>query len=132
MMHSDLYTYLTGTPAIADEFPGGIHHEALPQDVNVWPAMSFFQVSQVEYADDMDAPDDDKLDEVQYQFDIVADGSQDALAAADTFLGIFRNFRGTMSATRVQHVRLTNVSHLGEHRGDKLRRRVSLDFSIIL
>jgi hypothetical protein len=131
MLHSDLYAYLVGTSEIAELFPGGIHHESLPQDVETWPALSFFQVSRNEIFDDWEAPDDVKLDEVQYQFDIVSPDSQSTLAAADTFLSIFRNFRGTMSTTRVQHIRLGNESHLEERRGDKLRRRVSMDFAII-
>ena len=131
MMHSDLYTYLTGTPAIASLFPGGIHHESLPQDVETWPAMAFFQISRNEIAEDMEAPNDVKLDEVQYQFDVISDSSQASLSAADTFLGIFRNFRGTMTATNVQHIRLGSETHLEERSGDKLRRRVSLDFAII-
>lgn len=131
MFHSDLYTYLTGTPAVNDLFPGGIHHESLPQDIEIWPAMAFFQISRNEVFEDMEAPNDEKLDEVQYQFDIISDASQPTLVAADSFLSIFRNFRGTMSASVVQHIRLGNESHLEERHGDKLRRRVSLDFAII-
>ena len=131
-LQNDLFTYLTGTPAVADLFPGGIYHESLPQEVKVWPAMSFFQAAQTEIAADMEQPNDAKLDEHLYQFDVFADNSDASISAANTFLGIFRNFRGTMTATRIQMVSLTNVSHIEERRGDKLRRRVSLDFSITI
>lgn len=130
MLQNDLFAWLIGTPTIKSLFPGGIFHESLPQSVNRWPAMSFTQVSQFETAEDMEAPNDDKLDEVVYQFDISADKSALTIDAADTFLQIMRNFRGTMTATRVQHVRLSNVSHLEEKAGDKLMRRISMDFSI--
>lgn len=132
MLHNDLYNYLSTTPEVATLFKGGIHHESLPQDVAEWPAMSFFQVSQNEFGEDMEGPNDAKLDQIQYQFDIVADSSAAAVGAADTFLGIFRNFTGTMTTTRIQMVALTNVTQLEERRGDKLRRRVSMDFLITI
>ncbi len=132
MLHNDLYNYLTTTAEVETLFPGGIHHESLPQDVETWPAMSFFQVSQNEFGEDMEGPNDEKLDQIQYQFDIVADSSAAAVGAADTFLGIFRNFTGTMTTTRIQMVALTNVTQLEERRGDKLRRRVSMDFLITI
>lgn len=132
MLHNDLYNWLSSEPEVVALFPGGIHHESLPQDINTWPAMSFFQVSQVEIAEDMEAPNDAKLDQFQYQFDIVADNSAQSIDAADRFLRIFRNFRGTMATTRVQWVDMVNVSHIEERRGDKLRRRVSMDFSITI
>lgn len=128
MIHDDLYAYLTAT--FANLFPGGIHHESLPQDVATWPAVSFTQVTQTEIGADMEAPNDDKIDQVTYQFDIVADTSAVAINAAKPFLRAFRNFRGTMTTTRVQLVAPVNVSHLEERRGDKLRRRVSMDFTI--
>lgn len=129
-MQNDLYNWLTNTAEVAALFPGGIYHESLPQDVDNWPAMSFFQVTQTEIAEDMEAPNDDKIDQVSYQFDVVADSSAPCIDAANSFLRIFRNFRGTMTTTRIQMVALANISHLEERRGDKLRRRVAMDFSI--
>lgn len=130
MIHNDLYNWLSNEPTVTALFPGGIYHASLPQDVSVWPAVSFFQVSQVEVAEDMNAPGDAKLDQATYQFDVVADGSAAAIAAADAFLTIFRNFRGTMATTRIQMIDVSGVTHLEDRRGDKLRRRVSMDFSI--
>ena len=74
-MHDDLYQYLTTENAVASLFPGGIHHMSVPQDVNEWPAMAFQQVSQTEIADDMESPNDDKIDQANYQFAITADNS---------------------------------------------------------
>ena len=130
MLQNDLYNWLANHASIPGLFPGGIHHNSIPQDVSVWPAMAFFQVSHIEIAEDMDGPAGDLLDQTQYQFDVVADNSNDAVTAANQFLSIFRVFRGTMTATRIQSIALANVSHLEERRGDKLRRRVSMDFSI--
>jgi len=130
MLHNDIYAWLSSTPEIDSLFPGGIHHESLPQDVDEWPALTFSLVSQREIAADMEAPNDEKLDSATYQFDVIANASQPALTAADSFLSICRNFRGTMTTTKVQEVDFLNVTHFEERRGDKLRRRVSLDFSI--
>ncbi len=129
-MHDDLYQFLTNELGIAALFPGGIHHMSLPQDVDKWPAMSFQQVSQAEFAEDMESPNDDKIDQVNYQFAITAKTSNVAVVAADAFGSIFRNFRGTMGATRIQTITVGNVTHLEERLGDKLRRRVILDYSI--
>lgn len=132
MLHNDLYTYLTTTTAISDLFPGGIYHLSMPQEITTYPALSFQMVTHTEFADDMEAPNDAKIDQFSYQFDIVADKSAVCINAADSFVQIFRNFRGTMTGTRVQWVNLQNVTHLEERRGDKLRRRVSVDFTIFV
>ena len=94
--------------------------------------MYYTQVAQTEIAEDMESPNDQKLDQLMFQFDVIGTTSAEAINAADVFLGIFRNYRGTMLATRIQWVSLSNVSHLEDRRGDKLRRRVSLDFSITI
>lgn len=132
MLHVDLYNYLTETPEVASLFPGGAHHMSVPQDVKTWPAVSFFLVGEQEFADDAESPNDDKMGQYTYQFDVVGDDSAKTLEAADRFKRIFRNFRGTMLTTNVQWVQLVNVSHLEERRGDKLRRRVSVDFQIYI
>ena len=131
MLQSDLYTWLTTNAPVVALFPGGVHHQSLPQESISWPSLTFFQVSRIEIAEDMEQPNDAKMDQASYQFDVMADTSQAAVSAAESFLSIFRNFRGTMSATRIQHVDLSSIAHLEERRGDKLRRRVSMDFSII-
>ena len=130
MLHNDLYSYLIGTPDIVALFPGGIHHMTLPQDVDEWPAVTFQGITRIEIGNDMESPNDDKVDQASYQFDVIADASGPCIDAADAFLRIFRNFRGTMQTTRVQWVQMQNVNHFEERRGDKLRRRVSMDFSI--
>lgn len=130
MLQNDLYQYLTTADGIASLFPGGVHHMSIPQDVNEWPAMAFQLISEFEFAEDMEAPNDAKLDQANYQFTITANQSALATAAADAFHAIFRNFRGTMGATRVQAISVGNVNHLEERRGDKLRRAVVLDYSI--
>lgn len=129
-MHDDLYQFLVNELGIAALFPGGIHHMSLPQSVSKWPAMAFQQVSMVEFAEDMEAPDDAKVDQANYQFAITAKDSQAVITASDAFIAIFRNFRGTMGATIVQAVTLGNVIHLEDRQGDKLRRRVVTDFLI--
>lgn len=129
-MHDDLFQYLTTEDGIAALFPGGVHHMSLPQSVKKWPAMAFQLVSLVELADDMEAPNDAKIDQASYQFAITADKSAAAITAADAFHSIFRNFRGIMGSTRVQEISAGNVAHLEERLGDKLRRRVILDYSI--
>lgn len=129
-MHDDLYNLLTTELGIASLFPGGIHHMSLPQGVDTWPAMAFQQVSRVEFAEDMEAPDDPKVDQVNYQFSITAKDSHTVIEASDAFIAIFRNFRGTMGATVVQAITLGNVIHLEDRQGDKLRRQVVTDFLI--
>jgi len=132
MIHADLYQWMITDPIVSALFPGGIHHQSIPQDVTEWPAMYFAQVSQQEFAEDMEQPNDEKLDQHLYQFDVIGSTSAEAITASNTFLGIFRNYRGTMLTTRIQRVSLQNVSQLEDRRGDKLRRRVSLDFSITI
>jgi hypothetical protein len=132
MLQSDLYQWMITTPEVSVLFPGGIHHESLPQDVSDWPAMHYTQVSHQEIAEDMESPNDQKIDQLLFQFDVIGRTSAEAINAAHVFLGIFRNYRGTMLATRVQWISLSNVSQLEDRRGDKLRRRVSMDFSITI
>lgn len=130
-MHDDLYQLLTNELGIAALFPGGIHHMSLPQDVDVWPAMAFQLVSQVDIAEDMESPDGETIDQANYQFSITAKDSNTAITASDAFIAIFRKFKGTMGATIVQAVTIGNNSHLEERVGDKLRRQVVTDFLII-
>jgi hypothetical protein len=132
MLQNDLYSWLTTDVVIAPLFPGGVHHMAIPQDVETWPAMAFQQVSQVEIAEDMEQPNDAKIDQVLYQFTITADSSADVITAADTLNDVFRNFRGTMGASNIQTINIGNISHLEEQKGDKLRRAVVMDYSINL
>lgn len=132
MFHNDLYAYLIGTSAVNDLFAGGIHHMSVPQDVDVWPAMSFQLVASSEFAADMDGPNDPTIDQMNYQFSITDNDSAGVIAAADSFHAIFRNFRGTMGASTVQLITVGNVTHLEERQGDKLRRRVVLDYSIFI
>ena len=128
MLQRDLYNYLTETADIAALFPGGVHHMSVPQDVKTWPAVSFQLITQSEQFDDMEAPNDvQKMDSLSYQFDVVADSSAAAIAAGESFVEKMRRFRGTMTTTRVQWVSLSNIAHLEDRRGDKLRRRVSID-----
>ena len=130
MLHDDLYEYLTTEDGIEALFPGGVHHMSIPQDVNRWPALAFQQITSSEVAEDMEAPNDAKLDQTNYQFAITADKSAAAVQASDAFHQIFRNFRGTMGATRIQSIGVGNVTQLEERRGDKLRRRVVLDYAL--
>lgn len=129
-MHDDLFQLLTEELGIASLFPGGIHHMSLPQGVDVYPAMAFQQVSMVEFAEDMESPDQPKVDQANYQFSITAKDSHTVISTSDAFIAIFRNFRGTMGATIVQSVQLGNVIQLEDRRGDKLRRQVVTDFLI--
>lgn len=132
MFHNDLYAYLTGTPAVNSLFPGGVHHMSVPQDVSTWPAMAFQLIASQEFAQDMSGPNDPTIDRINYQFAITDDDSAGVISAADSFHAIFRNFRGTMGASNVQQIDVGNVTHLEERQGDKLRRRVILDYSIFI
>lgn len=128
MIHDDLFQYLTTEPAFDGLFPGGIHHMSVPQDVDTWPTLDFQLVANTEVSEDLDS--EDRLDQVNYQFAVTGDNSSAVIHASDVFNRVFREFRGMMGATRVQWIILGNIAHLEERRGDKLRRRVVLDFSI--
>jgi len=130
MLQRDLYQWMTTDPIVSALFPGGIHHMSLPQSVTTWPAMYYSLVTKNEVGEDMESPYDAKLDLEMFQFDVIADSSKETIDAANTFLGILRNYRGTMLASRIQWVSLSSMTHLEERRGDKVRRRVSMDFSI--
>lgn len=129
-MHDDLYQYLITHVGIVALFPGGIHHMSIPQDVKIWPAMSFQLISLNEFAEDMEAPNDAKIDVASYQFAMTGNQSAQIITVADAFRSIFRNFRGTMGATVVQSVTPGNTTQLEERQGDKVRRRVVSDFLI--
>lgn len=111
-------------------FDDRIFHEWAPQNVSTWPILVFRQIAASEVAPDMEAPDDAKLDQYVYQFDVYARKSTDVIEASDAFDSIFRNFRGTMSAVRIQTVERVNITQIGEIVGDKQIRRVSLDYQI--
>ncbi len=130
MLHSDLYAFLKDTKQIADLVDSRIYHEWMPQDTDEWPTMVFFQVSVTEQAQEMCPEESTRLDSSNYQFDIYGRKSKQVTEAADTFDSVFRNFVGTMGATRIQQIVLGNISHLGEIVGDKMVRRVSLDYAI--
>lgn len=129
-MHNDLYQWLKNDTGIAGIFGSRIYHMAVPTDVSTYPCMTFQQITNTEVANDMEHPDGVKLRQSIYQFDIVAKGSADVINAADSFAAIFRYFRGTIGSTTVRHTELTNSTHLEERDGDKLRRRISMDFAI--
>lgn len=129
-MHNDLYAYLIAEATIAATFGTRIFHEWVPQSNQIWPALVFQLVSGTEIAPDMEAPDDAKVDEFRYQFDVYDDDSAGAISAASAFDGVFRVFRGTMGGVTIQQIIRDNVSHLGDIVGDKQMRRVSLDYSI--
>lgn len=130
MMDEDLYVWLTTTPSIVALFADRVYHEWAPQSIATWPVLVYRLVSSVEIAPDMDAPNDEKIDNPHYQFDVYARSSAEVLETAKAFDAVFRNFRGTMGAARIQMIERANVSHLGEIVGDKAVRRVSLDYSI--
>lgn len=130
MMHTDLFAWLSTNLTVKALFPGGVYHMSLPQTVQTFPAMSFARISLVEREPDMEAPNDPKLDEVGYQFDMIGEESQSLIEAAETFHSIFRNLRGTIGATKIQNVDPGNMIQLEERRGDKLRRRVVTDYAI--
>ncbi len=130
MLHSDLYAFLKDTTQIADLFGSRIFHEFLPQSNDDWPSLVFFLTSQAEFAEDMEAPGDEKIDQSNYQFDIYGRKSKATTEAGGTFDKVFRNFTGTMGATRIQRIELSSNAHLGEIVGDKTVRRVSLDYAI--
>lgn len=129
-MHNDLYQYLSGNTGISAIFSDRIFHMSLPQSVTTYPALTFQLISRTPLWPDLEEPNDFKVDSSLYQFDVIATSSGDAVAAADSFDSIFRNFRGTMGSTRVQWVGLQNIQHLEDRDGDKLRRRIILDYSI--
>ena len=79
----------------------------------------------------MEAPNDAKIDSCVYQFNVIAVASADVVSAADTFNSIFRNFRGTMGTTKVHTVEMNNQTQLEERDGDKLRRVINMDYTII-
>ncbi len=111
-------------------FDGRIFHEWSPQATEEWPSLVFFLTSVNEIAEDMEEPGNQKIDQANYQFDVYGRKSAKVTEVADAFDGVFRNFVGTMGATRVQRIALGNISHLGEIVGDKQVRRVSLDYAI--
>lgn len=129
-MHDDLYQYLTTNGAVTSLFGDRVFHMSLPKNVKTWPALTFQMVSYAELAEDMEAPNDDKLEAMTYQFEVIADSSGEAVSKAKTFDSIFRNFRGTMGGVKVQHVMLSNSTQIDDRDGDMLRRRVILDYSI--
>jgi len=129
-LHNDLFQYLTSNETMVALFADRVYHMSLPTEVKTFPALTFQQISRQEEGLDMDAPNDEKMDSVLFQFDVVGKASQDAVGAADAFDAVFRNFRGTMGATKVQDVVLNNITQLEDREGEKLRRRVTLDYSI--
>ncbi len=102
----------------------------MPQSANTFPALVYSCVSGLEHSPDFEPPDSGTIEQIGYQFDVYADTSEDASAAAKAFDDAFRVFRGTMGAARIQLVERSNISHLGAIDGDKQRRRVSLDYTI--
>jgi hypothetical protein len=130
VLQTDLYAYLKDTAQIADLFGSRIFHEWMPQGNDEWPSLVFFLTSETEIAEDMEQPGDDKIDQSNYQFDIYGRKSKATVEAGGTFDKVFRNFTGTMGATRIQRIELSSKAHLGEIVGDKTVRRVSLDYAI--
>ena len=130
MLHNDLYAYLKDTDEIENLFDGRIFHEWTPQANDECPSLVFFLTSENEFAEDMEQPGDSKIEQSNYQFDVYGRKSDQTVKVANTFDRVFRNFGGIMGATRIQRIGLGNISHLGEIVGDKMVRRVSLDYAI--
>lgn len=128
-MHDDLFQFLKDDATIAALFDGRVYHMSLPVSVQTYPALTFQQITQNEEAPDFEAPNDEKMDSVLYQFNVIAEGSAAAISASDTLNTYLRNFRGTMGATKIQSVEMQNITHNEDRSGDKLRRRVTLDLT---
>lgn len=129
-MHDELVAWLDSHAPIVAVFDGRTYHEWMPQGANTFPALVYRQVGGLEHAPDFEPPDDETIDQVGYQFDVYGDSSAVATTASKAFDSVFRKFRGTMGAAKIQLVERTNISHLGEIDGDKQRRRVSIDYTI--
>lgn len=128
-LHEDLFTFLKEDPDISALVSGRIFHEFIPQG-EPFPAMTFQLVTGQEVEQDMDYPDDEPpLEEDRYQFDIYSDKSAEAVAIAKKFDKKLRSLRGVVGTTTIQRVERIDKSHLGEVQGDKVRRRISSDYS---
>lgn len=130
MIHNSLFQFLRDDPDVGSIVDDRIYHEWAPQGVRTWPLLVFQQVAGQEFAADMDAPNDAKIEQANYQFDVYARNSADVVNGANTIDSVLRNLRGTIGAVDVQHVELSNITHLGEIVGDKQVRRVSMDYVI--
>ena len=130
MIHTSLYNMLKSNANLVAEFGGRVFHEWAPQSNEVWPVLVFTQIAGIEFAEDMDNPSGEKIEQVSYQMDTYARNSADAVRAGDVVDSVLRNYRGTMGTVSVQHVQRVNLTHLGERVGDKQVRRVSADYVI--
>ncbi len=132
MIDKDLHQYLKQEAGITAVFGTRIYHEWMPQGNDTWPVLVFQKIGHNEVSPDMTTETvmDGKMDSAVYQFDVYGTGSQQVNEAADTFDRIFRVFRGTMGATKVQGIDLSNISSLGTKVGDKARRRVTMDYQL--
>lgn len=130
MIHTSLYNMLKSNSQLVATFGGRVFHEWPPQSNQNWPVLVFQQVSALEFAEDMDQPSGEKIEQTSYQFDTYARSSADAVGAGDVVDSVLRSYRGTMGAVNVQHVQRVNLTHLGEIVGDKQVRRVSADYVI--
>lgn len=130
MIHNSLFQFLKDDPDVGSIVDDRIYHEWVPQSETTFPALVFQQVAGQEFASDMDAPNDRKIEQANYQFDLYARNSADVINGAQTLDSVLRNLRGTIGAVDVQHVEQSNITHLGEIVGDKQVRRVSIDYVI--
>ncbi len=127
--HKSLFQFVKDNAEIESVVGDRIYHEWAPQNVKAWPLLVFTNTSGQEFAGDMDAPNDAKIDQLNYQFDLYARSSLEAVEGSEIVNSVLRNLRGTIGTVAIQHVELSNVQHLGEQVGDKQVRRVSLDYA---
>lgn len=131
-MHNDLYNWLANNAAIKGAVGSRVYHQSMPQANTTFPALAFEMVGRTEIEPDFDRYPAAVLDEVRYQFDIIAKQSADAISAAIVVSNELRSLKGVIGTTNVQWTRLDNENHFEEKEGDKLRRRVVLDYSFII
>ena len=128
--HSDLISYLQANETVRQNAPGGVFHEFVPQGQTEYPVLVVSLISNVEVAVDLDYPDGAKLEERRYQFDIQGQRSEQVVDAVEAIDAMMVALRGAVGSTSVQWVERTGQRDLSSLDGDKLRRRISTDYTI--
>lgn len=105
-----------------------IYPEFMPENVT-YPAITYRRVSTVRF-NKMSGPDD--LTQVRIQVDCWDDSYADVQTLAAAVINALDGVKTTLGAQVVSHCYLDSRQDLSEMDGDRIDRRVSLDFVIFL
>lgn len=127
-LEQGLHAALVADGTVNGLVAGRIYPEIMPQDV-VYPAISYQRISTTRYQL-LEGVDD--FTQARLQVDCWCDSYAQVKTLALAVKSALDGVTGTLGAQAIQHCMLESMVDLSQVVGDKVHRRISMDFMIYL